>query len=416
MKVAIINRSDLRGGAAVFTYRLMNALRAMGIDASMLVCDRIGQDANVIDYASSVADRALFLAERLQIFCNNGFSRKNLFKVDTASWGRNISKHPMIVDADVIVLNWINQGALSLDCIEDLCRMGKPIVWTMHDMWQCTGICHHAYDCNRYVDACGSCMYLSSTRDNDLSRTVWKRKKALYGYKNLHFVAVSNWLAEKCRNSSLLAHKPIEVIPNTMPVADFTAQRGDNAHYGLPHDTTVLAMGAARLDDPVKGFDILIDVTRALRSQYPDQSQKFHLLLFGDLRDMSLLQQIAIPYTHLGRVDTGKVRHIMTHSDIVLSTSLYESFGGTLIEGQAAGCVPVTFGCGGQTDIVEHLHTGYIAEYKSSDDFAKGIVWATDAGIERTFLHNEVVQRFSPDVVGGKYITLFEQLLSQSHR
>ena len=112
MKIAIINKSDLNGGAAVVSYRLMNALREHGVDAKMLVTEKLGNDGNVECYADKLKDKAVFLAERLQIFLQNGFSRENLFKVDTATWGRDISTHPNVQEADVIMLNWINQGAL----------------------------------------------------------------------------------------------------------------------------------------------------------------------------------------------------------------------------------------------------------------------------------------------------------------
>ncbi len=410
MKVAIINRSDLRGGAAVFTYRLMHALRRQGVEATMLACDVIGNDPHVIDYAHPLLDKFHFLAERVQIFCNNGFSRDNLFKVDTAQFGRNICSHPVVQEADVIMLNWINQGALSLDAISQLCRMGKPVVWTMHDMWNCTGVCHHAYDCTRYHDSCGACPYLASASSHDLSYTTWCKKKKLYEMPNLHFVSVSQWLCDKCATSALMRHKPVAVIPNSVPVDEFSYCRKPNSDYNLPPHVKVIAMGAARLDDPVKGFDILIDTSRHLVQQHPDCAQTLHLLLFGDIRNAALLQQLALPYTHLGRVCSDEVNHIMTHADIVLSTSLYESFGGTLIEGMASGCVPVTFGNGGQTDIVSHLHNGYIARYKSAQDIAQGIKWAVNNPIDRVVLHDDVAQRFSPHVVARRYIDLMQSL------
>ena len=180
MKIAIINRSDLNGGAAVFTYRLTEAFRNNGIDATMLVTDKRSDTDFVVSYAHSLKDRFAFLAERLQIFLQNGFSKKNLFKVDTADFGRDISSHPAIKDADVIILNWINQGALSLDCVKKLCDTGKPILWNMHDMWECTGICHHAYECGGYKASCGKCAYLGSSCEKDLSHKTWTKKKAVY--------------------------------------------------------------------------------------------------------------------------------------------------------------------------------------------------------------------------------------------
>lgn len=408
MKIAIINKSDLNGGAAVVSYRLMNALRKEGVEARMLVVDKTGNDNNVISYANRVKDKLVFFAERLQIFLKNGFSRDNLFKVDTARWGRDISLHPIVQEADVIMLNWINQGALSLDCVEKLCATGKPIIWTMHDMWECTGICHHAYDCKRYKAYCGKCIYLGSNNKDDISHRTWKRKKNVYSAPNLHFVSVSNWLADKCKESSLLKTKNVTVIPNTNEIDEFSFERLSNINYNIPDDVKILVMGAARLDDPVKGFPILLSSLKWLKLHKPDVADKIHLVLFGDIRDASLLQEIDIPYTYLGRIPTDKVKDIFAHADVVLSSSFYETLPGTLIEGLAAGCLPVTFGNGGQRDIVEHLKTGYIAEYKSYQDFACGIEWAVNAEISREFLHNEMEKRFSPRAIVNKYLTLIK--------
>lgn len=413
MKIAIINRSDLNGGAAVFTYRLMNAFRNAGVDASMLVTEQLGNDENVVSYADTIADKYHFLAERLQIFLQNGFSRENLFKVDTADWGRDIANHPAVKDADVIILNWINQGALSLDCVEKLCDTGKPIIWNMHDMWECTGICHHAYECSRYKHECGKCQYLSSNNENDLSHRVWKKKKSIFSAPNLHFVSVSNWLAKKCKESSLLGDKHITVIPNTTNVEQYSCSRLPNSNYGISADKKVIAIGAARLDDPVKGFPILLSSLKWLKAHKSETASKIHLILFGGLRDISLLQEIDIPYTFLGRIDANRVKDVLAHADIVISSSLYESFGGTLIEGMAAGCTPVTFGNGGQGDIVDHKRTGYIAMYKSHEDLAYGIEWAINANLDRQFLHDEMQKRFSPTTVVEKYLSLFEKLLAK---
>ncbi len=41
LKVVIINKSDSTGGAAVVSFRLMNALRTAGVDARMLVAEKL---------------------------------------------------------------------------------------------------------------------------------------------------------------------------------------------------------------------------------------------------------------------------------------------------------------------------------------------------------------------------------------
>ena len=128
MKVAIINRSDRRGGAAMVSYRLMESLREAGIDARMIVMENLSSSPEVISVGAKMSDKIPFLAERLDIFIQNGFRRDTLFQIDTASDGLALSSVPFVREADVICLNWINQGMLSLKELKRLLSLGKPIV------------------------------------------------------------------------------------------------------------------------------------------------------------------------------------------------------------------------------------------------------------------------------------------------
>lgn len=124
-----------------------------------------------------------------------------------------------------------------------------------------------------------------------------------------------------------------------------------------------------------------------------------------------MLDNLRLSHRWLGRINDFKIlAYLYASSKVVLSTSLYESLSGTLIEGQAAGAIPVTFGGDGRNDIVEHLKTGYIARYKDSKDIAEGILWALKSNINRDFLHQTVEERFGSRAIAQKYIKLFESL------
>lgn len=195
MRVVIISRSDQTGGAAVVSHRLMLALRAEGVDARMLVCEKVTDSPFVELAASPRRIRSAFLSERLKVFIANGFDRSTLFKIDTCSDGVPLWKHRLVQEADVICLGWVNQGMLSFEGICSLIDTGKPLVWTMHDMWNMTGICHHAGDCGRFGGRCGECPLLGEKASpTDLSAAVWQKKHDLYNLGAIRFVAVSNWL------------------------------------------------------------------------------------------------------------------------------------------------------------------------------------------------------------------------------
>ena len=97
----------------------------------------------------------------------------------------------------------------------------------------------------------------------------------------------------------------------------------------------------------------------------------------------------------------------------MVSSSLYETLGATLIEGQAAGAVPVSFGEGGQTDIIEHGVNGYIAEYRNPESLGRYIIKALEQPFDRAFLHNEVTRHFGAETIAARYIDLFRSLLDR---
>ena len=411
MKVVIVNHSDMQGGAAIVSLRLAHALQEKGVDARMLVIDRQSGDALVGVMGSSLRNKWNFLAERLGVFLRNGMRRDTLFKIDTGSHGINIASHPWVKDADVVCLNWVNQGTLSLKGIKQLAQSGKPIVWTMHDMWNCTGVCHYSFECERYKERCHSCPLLE-TKGNDLSTTIQEKKRKLYEQARIHFVAVSHWLAECCKQSTSMADCDLSVIYNAFPINDFDYTRLENGIEGIPADKKIIVMGARRLDVEVKGFKELIETTQYIAQNKPELAEKIHLVLYGDLHDKSLLNKIEVPCTYLGTIaSTQQLSRLYQHSDIVLSTALYENLPGTLIEGQASGCLPVTFGMGGQADIVDHMKTGYIAEYKDAASVAVGIDWAINANVSRQFLHDEVERKFAAPMIAQSYINLFNKII-----
>ncbi|MBD5323641.1 MAG: glycosyltransferase [Bacteroides sp.] len=415
MKVTLICNSDLLGGASVVTYRLMQALNHEGIDARMLVYTRLTDDPQVEVVGTRTMRGATFLWERGLIYLNNGMNRKDLFKVSVANTGYPLHKHPCVKDADIIVISWINQGLLSLEGIKRIAELGKPIVWTMHDMWNLTGICHHAYDCHRYKEQCGKCPLLGARKENDLSRHTWERKLNLYNTTPIHFVAVSHWLADRCAESSLMKGRDVSVIPNAVPADSFfTSTTHRLTEFGIDYSRNLIVMGAARLDEHIKGLPYAIEALNYLFDNHPEVARHAQIVFFGDLRHPEVLDTIRFPHVWTGRINDPKLlRMIYASSKVVLSSSLYETLPGTIIEGQASGCLPVTFGRGGQSDIVTHLKDGYIAEYLNPKSLAEGLRWALSQNPDRQALHDSVRDRFSSAEVARRYITLFNRLLSK---
>lgn len=400
-RIAVICKSDSTGGAAIVSRRLTEALREQGVDATMLVLEKRSHAPFVVKASYPLRQPLAFLAERLQIFLHNGFSLKNLFKADTASFGLPLWRHPVVRRADAVVLNWVNQGMLSLKGVRKLTATGKPVVWIMHDQWNMTGVCHYSQECRRFEEECGSCPLLGGKRRRDLSFRVWRRKRKLYAGTPIRFVAVSRWLAGEARRSSLMGGLDVTVIPNAFrPVA---------VKEVLPNHKPKILFSAASLDNYMKGLDTFRDAVNLLA---PDHD--FDVLLMGALKDPSKLENFTMKPVYLGEVNGDEaLAEIYRDADVLVNSSSFENLPGTLVEAQAYGAIPVTFDRGGQRDIIDHLRTGYLAEWSDDADLrarniADGIRWALrqNPAPIKAAMRSSVASCFSYPSVASRLLSL----------
>lgn len=418
MKIVLLNTSDSGGGAAVAARRLLDALDKAGEDVRMVVRNKKTHQQNILSVNTSRFQFFLnylrFLLERIVIFCRNGFHKKDVFKVSIANTGMDVSVYPVVKEADILHLHWINQGFLSLKDIKRLLELNKPVVWTLHDMWPCTAICHHAWTCERFKDRCGKCPFLHSRKIKDISYSVWKKKKFMQS-SAIQIVAVSSWLAEKAKESSLTKDLPVTVIPNAIDTTVFYKKDKIESRKSLklPLDKKIILMGASRLDDPIKGFGYLKQALHVLMQNESYRNNLF-LVLFGNIREKeSFFENLPVPYSSLGEMKNAtRIADLYSAADVTVVPSFYETFGQTLIEAMACGCPGVSFNNSGQTDIIDHRQNGYLAEYLNAEDFAAGISWALEQAEGISSLCVEKVQaHYTEAVVAEKYLSLYNRLL-----
>lgn len=413
IKVTILCHSDKLGQPSVVTHRLMRALRRIGVDARMVVFTRLTYDENISKVSSRFMRVMRFQYERARILLANRMHLDTLFDVSIANVGCRLASHPWVREADIVVLSWINQGLLSLKEIRRIGRLRKPMVWIMHDMWNFTGICHHAQGCTRYEQDCGCCPFLHSNNIRDLSYKVWKRKRNLYESMPINFVAVSSWLADEARKSSLLADARIHMIPNAFPAeAFYIVPKSLRKALPVDYSRKLVLVGAWKLDAAPQRLDLTIDALNYLFENEPKVANSAMVLFFGEVSNPTVFDRLYFPYCHMGSInDDTLLREVYASSSVVLSTALYETLPGTLLEGQAAGCFAVTTRVGGMADNVKHLINGYVAEESTAEAVAEGIKWALANVPDRKMLHDSVETAFDAPVVASKYKELFERLL-----
>lgn len=417
MKVVLVNTYE-QGGAGVACKRLLKALK-LKAEVKMLVREKKTADADVIPVSRSritvLRNKLLFFWERLMIGWSNGFLRKNLFAVSLGNTGIDISGLQAIQDADVIHLHWINQGMLSLHDIEKLVKLGKPVVWTMHDMWEFTGICHYAGNCRKFEQECGWCPFLKKGENRDWSYKVLRRKQRLFNNK-ITFVACSNWLAGCARKSSLLKGMKVISVPNPIDVNVFSPQSKpeNKRRFALSENKTAILFGAAKLSDPRKGYSYFCRAMELFARRYPLWNEKIELVFLGD-SDVVLSETIPYQIRKVGYLSgEAAIAALYNAVDVFVIPSLEDNLPNTVMEAMACGIPVVGFATGGIPQMIDHLQNGYVAGYASCEDLMKGIYWVlcqADTKVLSENARQKVMDCFSEKIVADRFYQLYSDLL-----
>lgn len=424
MKVLFVNTYETRGGAAIACKRLAKAVSKAGIDVHLLV--RVpfsGIEKNISSVSSNRFKRALnffrFAWERFTIFLYNRFSRKNLFTVSIANTGTDITRLREVKEADIIHLHWVNQGFLSIKDIEKLSKLNKPVVWTMHDMWPFTGICHYAWHCHGFEKNCGCCPFLTCPSTNDLSTKVFDKKRR-WDFSNISFIACSAWLRDCARKATLLEESFVSDIPNPIDTNFWKPQNKNEARriFGFPENRKLLLFVADNVADSRKGISYLYEALEMLALKKADLIEKMSLIVLGKSSDSIALSSPfhTIPVGYLR--DAKQICRLYSAADLFVTPSLEDNLPNTVMEAMACGCPVVGFHIGGIPEMIDHGRNGYVAENRSSADLAKGIeqiLFSDDYFLYSTQARLKVEQSYAEPYVSRQYIELYKKLLDNLH-
>ena len=407
MKVLLLNTYS-SGGAAVACKRLGNAIQKTS-----------NVEVNLLD-AEQVGNRWPFYAERLS-FLPYERDKSVRFSFARAKCGKNIRQHPLVKEADVLHLHWVNQGFLSIEGIHALAELDKPIVWTLHDMWTFTGGCHYSRGCDRFQNSCGNCPFLKHPSPSDLSHRIWSRKDRLFP-ENIQYVTCSEWLAEVAGSSSLLKNSGVISIPNPIdesvfkPV-DVNFKRSFWLSKNLNPDTFKILFVAMKVSEERKGFQYLQESLNILKSQFPDVQAD--IIVMGKA-EPEALATLPYPVFPLGMIkEPAELAMIYGASDVFVIPSLEDNLPNTVMESLACGTPVAGFETGGIPEMVQHLEQGFIAPQKDSRSLAEGIYWIFQHPEKETLrskARTKVLENYAQAVVSKRYTDLYENLLSRPVR
>ena len=310
---------------------------------------------------------------------------------------------------DIVHLNWINRGFISIKSLQNI---RVPLVWTMHDMWPFTGVCHYDEWCERYKMGCGICPILGSSSNSDLSSSILNKKKKYWHDTNLTMVAPSRWLYKCAQQSELFKDRIIKHIPVGMDLEVFypTNKKEARKKLSLPLNKKLVLFGAVNaVDDKRKGFRYLIDALKILSNQ----KDKVELVVFGSSHSDEV-SNCNLKVHFLGNInDNHKMSLIYSAADVFVAPSLQDNMPATVMESMACGTPVVAFGIGGMPDMIENGKNGYLAKPFDVNHLAKGILWlienSNSLGVEA---RKKVLDNFDIQKISKKYIEIYQNIIN----
>lgn len=410
MKILHLNTSDSVGGAAIAAQRLHQGLLRASVDSKMLVQTKTS-DLDTVVGPSSTSDKALS-ALRHPI---SRWLLKVRTGVDTGNFSPEwFSSHALkaieAIAPDVVHLHYLGRGFGRPEVIK---KIGCPIVWTLHDMWPFTGGCHYDKECGRYGDRCGRCPVLDSSKEEDLSRKVWRRKRAAWGDGKVTVVTLSRWMGRCVSESSIFRETTAHRVPNGLDLDLFRPIEPAVARnlLGLPADKLLILFGAVTAGSKeYKGFEHLESVLAGVAKM----GEKVEAVIFGGSEPLDP-PDFGFPTHYTGRLyDAMSLVLLYSAADVFIAPSRQDNLPNTVMEALACGTPCLAFNIGGMPDLIDHRENGYLATPFDTSDMAAGLNWILEDHSRRRALSDsarEKVERcFSQRLQVERMLEVYESV------
>jgi len=419
INVVHICASDILGGAARAAFRLHRSFYGDGrVTSRMLVRGKASEDGSVFRFVPPrFSLRSFYEAEirrRLMDIRWSRFITPNQVMHSRADIRTGLLAGLNELPCDLVHLHWLGINTLS---VEEIGAIGKPVVWTLHDMWAFCGAEHYVPD---GPDARFRSGYYADNRPAgesgpDMNRSVWNRKQKSWMH-SMTLVAPSLWMADCAARSTLCSSWPVHCIPNPLDLERWKplSRCAAKTLLGLPQDKQILLFGAIGGEkDPRKGADLLRLALQELRTHVAE----VHLAVFGQSEPEDVVP-FAYPVTYLGRLqDEFSMVAAYNAADVMLVPSRQDNLPQTAVEAHACGVPVVAFDVGGLADIVVNQRTGHLIRPYDTRLFAEAIAQLLQDHdrLQQMSRAARVValEKFAVPVVAQAYAKLYQKVLDQ---
>ena len=346
-------------------------------------------------HVGNLASQAIALTEA-RLLDNDGLSSR----IATKRFVKKIKEiNPNIIHLHNLHGYYINYKIL----FEYLNGVNIPIVWTLHDCWSFTGHCGHfvVVNCEKWKSHCAICplkkaypasLWLDKSANNyDLKRRLFPSNK------NLHIVAVSEWMAGLVKQS-YLKDVDIRVINNGVNVDVFRPIITEKSNkFNILGVSSVWTQSKGLYD-----FYRLRDIL---------DEDRYDITLVGLSND----QIKVLPKGINGVARTNSVEELVRYynmADVFINPTYCDTFPTTNLEALSCGTPVITYRTGGSPESITS-EVGEVVEQGNIQCLCKAIYTIQNKGKQNysTVCRNRAERFYNKEDRFKEYIVLYDELL-----
>lgn len=311
---------------------------------------------------------------------------------------------------DIIHLHNIHGYVLNYQLLfEYLNQTNIQVVWTFHDFWAITGHCGHfvSANCMKWKTGCYACCLHKKYPSSffDFSKRNYGLKKSLFSAnKNLHIVAVSEWVGNHILES-FLKDKNLRVIANGVDLTVFKPTLGFS-HPKIKSNTFVILSVSSQWKNNSKGLSDYKEMSKLLKED--------EVIVLVGLTDV-IIEHLPDNIIGIHRTNNQQeLAALYTRANVVTSFSRAETFGLTIVEGYACGTPAVVYN-NTALPLLITPSTGFVVENKNYRQAYSAIQQIKLNGKSYYFLAciKLVLEKHSNEKCLLKYMELYEELIKK---
>ncbi|MCK5831412.1 MAG: glycosyltransferase [Methylococcales bacterium] len=223
-------------------------------------------------------------------------------------------------------------------------------------------------------------------------------------YKKYNYIICqSKYMRDDLVNNYNIDKEKTVVINNPVKEPEIDLPSEKSEVFFDENKINLLAVGSL---NPVKGYDLLIQVIARLEKNY-------HLTILGEGKEENRLKALAKKLNVEKKISflgfKKKPYRYMRQADLFVLSSRYEGFPNVVLEANICGLPAVTFNCpGGVGEIIEDGINGFLVENGNIDEMVETIRKSSSFKWKK----DNIIQRMKDKYSINNIIKLYEDVLS----